>query len=194
MHNHFDKNLNLQKIIMDKKPKVIVECGAASGENTRQIISMKSIYSFKLFTISDSPYAEETIKVGEYLRNGFKWVYGLSYKELSKFDDDSIDLCIIDTDHNYWTLNEELSALHDKLRIGGVIALHDTQTYRKNSGQAFRYGTGDPYPGELITRYEKEGKGMGDALWEFLAKHQNYLVLRHVAESHGAIALEKVNA
>lgn len=194
MHNHFDKNLNLREIILEKHPSLIVECGMADGQNTRQILALKDFYDFKLVSINDSPYVEETHKCGEYLKNGFRYIYDLSYKALKDFNLEIINLCIIDTDHNYWTLREELKALHPNLSKGGLIAMHDTQTYRKNSGQAYRYGTGDSYPSELISKYEKEGKGMGDAIWEFLSEHQEYIVKKHVTESHGAMLLEKTNA
>jgi len=194
MHNHFDKNLDLKSIILEKRPKLIVECGAASGENTRQILGLKSIYPFQMVSISDAPYTEETIKCGEYLGDDYEWMYGLSYVGLATFPPKSIDLCIIDTDHNYWTLKQELDALHPKLADHGLIAMHDTETYWSNSGQAYRYGTGDPYPGDEISKHEKEGKSMGAAITEFMEKHTEYVVREKTPESHGAMLLEKLNA
>ena len=192
--NHFDKNLNLKDIILERKPKLIVECGAASGENTRQILALKSIYPFKLVSISDAPYAEETMKCVEFLKDGYEWRYDLSYRALQNFEPESIDLCMIDTDHNYWTMKQELQALHSKLSKDGLIAMHDTETYWANSGQAYRYGTGDSYPSEEISKHEKEGKGMGTAILEFLAEHPEYKILKKVTESHGAMVMEKTNA
>lgn len=184
----------LRDIILLRRPELIVECGVADGQNTRQILSLKDIYSFQFVSINDSPYTEETHKCGEYLKNGFRYIYGVSYKELPKFDAESVGLCIIDTDHNYWTMKQELDAVESKIKPGGLIAMHDTETYWKNSGQAYRYGTHDPYPGEEISKHEKEGKGMGDAIEEFLTRHPNWKVLKKVPESHGAMVLEKVNA
>jgi len=192
MHNHFDKHLNVKELILERQPKVLVECGGASGENTRQILSLLEIYSFKLYTISDAPYAEETMKLdNRYSPKEFEWIYDLSYKAMRYFRDHEIDFCSIDTDHNYWTMREELRALHPKLKPGGLIVMHDTETYRKNSGQAYRYGTSDPYPGEEISKYEKMGLGMGDAVCDFLDKHSEYKVIRESLESHGAMAIEK---
>lgn len=197
MHNHWDSNLTLRDIILERKPSLIVECGAGSGENTRQLLSLQSIYPFKLVTISDGKFDPSWIEAiwgVSYNPETFEWREDISYRGLTKFDDASIGLCIIDTDHNYWTMREELKAVHPKLKSDGLIAMHDTETYWKNSGQANRYGTGDPYPGDEISKHEKEGKSMGAAIEEFLSEHPEYKVLKKVSESHGAMVLEKSDA
>lgn len=192
MHNHFDKNLCVRDIILSYRPNVLLECGAGSGENTRQILSLLDIYQFKLFTVSDSPYSEDTIKLDrKYSKDNFEWLYDISYIAMKKFKDDSIGFCSIDTDHNYWTLYQELESLHPKLINGGVIVMHDTETYKKNSGRADRYGTSDPYPGNEIISHELKGLGMGDAIEEFLEDHKGYRIVKQTSESHGAMLLEK---
>lgn len=194
MHNHFDQYLDVKSLILENRPQVIVECGVARGENTWQILSLLKIYQFTLYSINDCPFADDVVGFHKEDYNGnFNWMYDLSYRAISGFPNDYIDFCLIDTDHNYWTMDQELNALHPKLKYGGIVVMHDTQTYRKNSGQMGHYGTGDKYP-EGIDLREKEGLGMGDAIFDFLKKHQCYIVLRQVLESHGAMALKKVNA
>ena len=95
MNQHFDRHLCVRDFILEHRPKLIVECGGAEGANTLKILSLQSLYPFQLITISDnaSPL-EKGIK-------NFTWKRGISYQELCRFDDATIDLCIIDTDHNY---------------------------------------------------------------------------------------------
>lgn len=183
MHNHFYQYLNLEKIILDRKPKVIVECGAGDGALTRLLSSLLNVYPFELHVISD--------KALQGLDPRIKWVTGLSYEALSSFDKESIDLCIIDTDHNFWTLMKEFSVLFDRIREGGLIAMHDVETFYHDTGMALSYWDGKPYPKEEIEKFAPYG-GLGDALIEFLhLKKMNYKLLVYTHESHGAALIER---
>ena len=62
------------------------------------------------------------------------WLYSISYVELSNMEDDSIDFCIIDTDHNYWTLQQELTELKRVMIPGGIVAIHDTDAFKDKNG------------------------------------------------------------
>lgn len=198
MKNHFDKNLGVKALILEKRPKLIVELGVALGENTKNILSLSQDYDFELVSISDAPEKGEiNLLVSGGWNNkfpNFEFRHGLSYLELPKFDDKSIDFCLIDTDHNYWTMKKELEALHLKLRVNGIVCLHDTQTYRKNTGGVYQsgYKTNDPYPLKEIELEAGKGKAMGHAIFEFLADRHEYIVLKESVESHGAMALEKI--
>lgn len=183
MHNHFDKNLNLKALILDRRPKTIVECGAGSGELTRQISGLLDVYQFDFHVISDKPV--------EGLDSRIKWVSGLSYNALDKFVNGKIDLCIIDTDHNYWTLMTELAAVYHKIPEGGLIAMHDVDTFYHDTGMALSYSTGEPYPREQIEQCAPYG-GVGDALIEFLyLKKLDYKLLDWNHASNGAALIEK---
>ena len=183
MHNHFSKNLNLRNLILERKPMVVVECGAGEGELTRQLSSMIDSSNFNLYVISDKPV--------EGLDSRIIWKSGLSYNVLKEFEDDSIDFCIIDTDHNYWTLLKELEVLVKKMREGGVIALHDVETFYHDTGMALSYFTGDKYPKDEIESCSPKG-GLGDALIDFLHSDRlHWKLLSYNKESHGAAAIEK---
>ena len=200
MHNHFDRNLGVKNLILLLKPKVLIECGAGGGENTVQLLSLMDEYSFSLTVVSDgerSPDEEFQIyadRHGVNLNGHLKelvWIRGVSYIELKTFCDNSVDFVLIDTDHNYWTLREELNALTSKLKVGGVVVMHDTETYGHNSGRGNAYHCGVAYPGDEIAICEREGLGMRDAILEILSTG-NYFKLAETKESHGATVLLKV--
>jgi hypothetical protein len=188
----------VKDLILEKKPKLIVECGMALGDNTKKILGLSHEYPFKLITISDMPDKDEVnLYVSQEWDNkfyNFEYRQGISYKEFENFKDSEIDFCLIDTDHNYWTLKQELEALHKKLAVKGVIVMHDTQSYRKDPGGLYPggYKTKDVYPEDEILIYSNNGKAMGHAIFEFLADRHEYIVLKEVTESHGAMALEKI--
>lgn len=183
MHNHFTKGLNLKEIILERKPKVIVECGAGNGDLTRMIAGLLNEYLFEFHVISD--------KVLHGLDSGIIWHTGLSYELLEKFEEGSIDLCIIDTDHNYWTLMKEFVALFNRMSEGGLIAMHDVETFYHDTGMALAYWDGKPYPRAEIEQYAPYG-GLGDAMIDFLQeKKLNYKLFAFTAYSHGAALIEK---
>lgn len=184
MHNHWTKGLNLEDIVLERKPKRIVECGAGEGALTRKIQELLDIYDFEFHVISD--------KALEGLDSRIHWHTGLSYEELPNFEDNSIDLCIIDTDHNYWTLMKEFAAIFNKMSEGGLIALHDVETFYHDTGMALAYWDGKPYPREEIEKYASYGS-LGDALIEFLhLKKMNYRLFAFTRESHGAAILQRM--
>lgn len=183
MHNHFDQHLNLKAFILERRPKVIVECGAGNGALTRKLASLIDECGFELHVVSDMAIKGIDSRI--------KWVTGLSYEELAVFGDSSIDLCIIDTDHNYWTLMKEFAAVFTKIREGGLIALHDVETFYHDTGMALSYWDDKPYPKEEIMKYASAGS-LGDALMEFLTTYKmTYKLLAYTKESHGAALIEK---
>lgn len=183
MHNHFDQYLNLKEIILERRPKVIVECGAGNGALTRKIASLLDDYLFDFHVISD--------KKIEGLDPRIEWTVGLSYEALERFPKDGIDLCVIDTDHNYWTLREEFRALNDRISEGGLIALHDVETFYHNTGMAMSYWNEKPYPKEQIESMANQGS-LGDAVINFLASDNlHWKMFAYDRHSHGAAVLEK---
>lgn len=182
MTGHFDKNLNLRQIILDKRPEVIVECGAGNGDCTKLLAHLKWWYPFELYSITDK--AIEGIEEVE-------WKIGLSYVRLNEFEDDSIDLCIIDTDHNYWTLMQELHAAKPKMKEGGLIVMHDVDDFYHHTGMAMSYWNDEPYPEKQIMDANKHG-GLGLALIDFLAKYRGDFQLKQwTPEHHGCAVIEK---
>lgn len=173
----------LEKIVLDKKPKMIVECGAGNGDLTRKLQGLLDVYPCEIHVISD--------KQVEGLDARIHWHTGLSYEVLKEFGDLSIDLCIVDTDHNYWTLREELRALDSRMAEGGLIALHDVETFYHDTGMALSYWNDKPYPRQEIEIMAQHG-GLGDAMIMFLASdYMRWKLYAYNRNSHGAAILEK---
>ena len=172
-------------------PDVVVECGAGhDAPNTKNLLELQKALGYELFTIDDNPYHEEKYGLDILSRNNFEWIQGVSFLELEKFPNESIDICLIDTDHNYWTLNQELTVLYPRLSLGGLIILHDTETYWNDSGTMGGYRVNIKYP-QGIHDEEQAGKKMGDAVTEFLHNHLDCHIIAESKESHGAMAIQK---
>lgn len=183
MQGHFDKHLNLRQLILDKKPKVIVECGAGNGELTKLIAHMKWYYDFEFHCISDKPV--------ENLGDEVEWITGISYEALKSFPDDSIDLCIIDTDHNYWTLRTELEVVSPKMKEGGLVIMHDVEEFYYDTGMGMSYWNDSPYPEAEIKGKAHLG-GVGLSLIDFLHDFRgSFKLVRYIPEHYGAAVIEK---
>ena len=183
MQNHFDAYLNLRKIILEKRPKVIVECGAGNGDCTRLLAHLLQSYPFELHVITDKALTGLDPRI--------QWHIGLSYKELPKFADNSIGFCIIDTDHNYWTLWEELTSVDPKIEEDGLIAFHDVDEFYHNTGMALSYWNDDLYPKDAIMEKAVYGS-VGTALIDYLSKHRDHFKLvQWNPERSGAALIQK---
>jgi len=116
---------------------------------------------------------------------------GISYERLKEFDDGSIGMCIIDTDHNYWTLIKELEVLRVKVIEGGLVVMHDVDDFYHSTGMAMSYWNGHPYPEKEILDASKHG-GLGLALIDFLAHYRGEWMLKQwTPEHHGCAVIEK---
>lgn len=187
MHKHFDQNLNLKEIILKERPRHIVECGADEGKNTRLLAGLKNVYPFKLTVISDNLLSP--IELGP----DVEFIRGISYEEIKKMDDLSVDMFIVDTDHNYWTLAQELNFIDLKLRKDGLIVLHDVSTFYHDTGVAMRYSNGKEYPIDDIEELGKLKGGIGNTVIDFLHCYPfRYRLVRFIEESHGAAVMRKV--
>lgn len=182
MKSHFDHHLNLRNLILEKKPKVIVECGAGNGDCTRLIAHMQLMYPFEFHVISDKELDMD---------NEIIWKTGISYKLLSDFEDNSIGLLIIDTDHNYWTLRKELEAAFSKMEEGGLIVMHDVDEFYHDTGMAMSYWDDSVYPEKEIKECANRG-GLGLALIDFLSEARgSYKLIRYLPENYGVAVIER---
>lgn len=183
MTGHFDQHLKLRELILEKHPKLIVEVGAGDGDNTKLLAHLHAQYPFRLVSISDK-------KIGV---DGVEFVEGISYEKLKDFSEGEIDLCIIDTDHNYWTLAKELEAVHPKMKMGGLIVFHDVDEFYYNSGIAGSYWDDHVYPEKEIRECVKFG-GTGLALIDWLhAMRGYYKLLWWTPMNYGAAVIERVS-
>lgn len=181
MIEHFDAHLNIRQLILTRRPKIIVECGAGEGETTRMLAHMQLYYPFELHAISDKELDLEDVE----------WHTGLSYEVLKEFPDGSLSLVFLDTDHNYWTLMQELLVLKDKMTEGGVIVMHDVETFYYDTGMALSYWNDAPYPKDKIMECANLGS-LGICVIDFLSKYRgDFKLIRFIAESNGMAVIER---
>ena len=183
MHGHWDKFLKVKDLVKKAKPELVVELGAGGGDNTDQYLELRKSLPFKMIVISDGECPERFKNIPD-----FVWIFGISYKELGNTKLPFIDFCSIDTDHNYWTLKQELKCLNNCMRKGGIVVLHDTESYRHNSGVMMNYKADVPYPKEIL---ENQKRGMVEALEEEI-KAGNYEIIKETKKSCGAIAIKRL--
>lgn len=184
MHRHFSQHANVSKMLFESRPKHVLEVGALDGENTRKLQLIQPELGFKLTVISD----DVDPKNGE---SHTAYIQGVSYKVIQCLEDASIDFCIIDTDHNYWTLWAELLALDAKLVTGALVVIHDVTTFYYNTGMADFYADGTAYPADDIKQVAPRGS-LGVAVLDFLSKYPfNYHLVRWVPEENGCAVIKK---
>lgn len=186
MFNHFDKYMNTKALILKHKPSHVVECGALFGKNTELLIALKNELDvpYRLTVITDNNFSMEGID---------NLIRGISYKVLKDMDDDSIDMCLIDTDHNYLTLAKELTALHPKLKKDGLILMHDVEAFYHDIGFAGMYFNGDNYPSDEVKKVGAKYGGIGNALMDFLSANRfDYKMIYYTQESCGGAVIQKV--
>ena len=186
MHTHFTEGLNIRDMILTKQPKTVLELGAGTGENTRLIQGLLDDYKFNYTVISDCELK------GLDKRITFK--RGLSYELIPTFPDNSIELCLIDTDHNYWTLAKELTELDPKMAIDGIIMMHDVSHFYHDTGMAMTYSNETIYPEKAILDTGLRQGGIGSALIDFLSfKRFNYKLLSFTQHSYGGATIQKLD-
>jgi len=179
MHNHFLRGVFLERVMSHLKPKVILEVGAADGHHT----ALLSQDGRKVVVVSDGKKEESLVKGEE----SVNWISGVSQNVLPTLCPTiKPDLVILDSDHNYWTLKQELDACYPHLPHECAIAIHDTITFWGSNGRQHTYGTGDPYPADKIVGTKKL---YGQAVTEFLSQHPDMLLVLASPLYHGALVL-----
>lgn len=180
MHEHWNKYLNIKALIVQHDPSWILELGAGTGLNTRNLLDTGR----KVVVITDGKLPagwESEVDLGN-----LRWIDGISYCEIQGLR--KIPFVVLDTDHNGWTLDKELNLLHTRLIDSGVICLHDTETFKERNGYAMNYSCGVPYLQEILD----DKRTYGDVLDDHL-RLGTYRELSRSTESNGAVALQKAD-
>lgn len=201
MIRHFHSGVKVSEILDELKPRLIVELGIGLGYFATALLARSVKYDppYKLISISESrlcpiPYMPAP------MGTSFCYVSGLTWDVLEHWDtniqaigfNNKIDLCIVDSDHNYFTVKKELDALYPLLSDRCVILFHDTAT---NSTMLTHYvnagvfSNGTPYPKEEIEKTLH--LHFGKAIDEFLADHPEFNTFRKTNEHEGCIAIAR---
>lgn len=143
----------LLPLFKEIKPKYIVEIGSEEGINTEKILDYCVENHAILTTIDPKPLFDE-IKLKNKFNNNFNLIKDLSLNCLDNLDD--YDIVLIDGDHNWYTVYNELKLIEKKFinKKFPVIILHDI---------GWPYGRRDLYynpktiPNEFLNPYDQKG-------------------------------------
>jgi predicted O-methyltransferase YrrM len=189
MNNHWEKGLNIKQLILDNKPIHILEIGCLEGKMTENILSLQNELDFKLTCISDDLEMKE---------DGVRRIRGISYEEISKLEDNEFDFVLLDTDHNYWTMEKELAALHSKMKHGCTIVIHDVEVFYYNTGVAVAnevddtYANRSKYPLNEIREYGDKYGGMTLAIIDMLSVNRYaYSLHSWISDGIGICVIKK---
>ena len=183
MVNHFHEHLNVRQSLIEKRPSHVLEIGAGGGGNTRQLLVLQEELGYDLTVISDNilPWWEDT--------EDSIWIQAASQDVLKALDRGAADYAIVDTDHNYWTLDRELDELSRILGKGNAVAIHDTISFRDKNGINGTYDQGAKtwYP---FAEISEETRPYAQAVDDWV-RSGAYMEIRRSEESSGAVLLER---
>jgi len=114
----------IKPLIDITEPKHLIEIGAFTGINTKNILEYSKDINLKLTCIEPYPLFN-IIELTEKYGFKFELKKGLSIDELPKID--NYDLVLIDGDHNWYTVYNELKLIQNKYlqTTYPIIVLHD---------------------------------------------------------------------
>ena len=182
MHKHWDKIIF--PLIKKIKPKHIVEVGAGKGYNTENILKYCKENNAKLTSIDPKPNFDVD-KLKNEFSDEVEFYYDLSLRILPFLD--KFDIILIDGDHNWYTVYNELKMIeniYNNTNNYPLIILHDIcWPY----GRRDLYYNPDTIPKEYLLPYDQLGmvpnqkelsknvglnyKGFNNALYEGGAKN-----------------------
>lgn len=144
----------IHPIIKLIQAKHIIEIGSDEGRNTKNILDYCTKYNACLTSIDPSPnFSIEQFKL-KYTVN-FNFIKSLSLEALPKLD--TYDAILIDGDHNWYTVYNELKVIEKNFKDGTsfpLIFLHEVNwPYARRD----RYYNPKTIPKEYIQYYEKLG-------------------------------------
>jgi len=159
MHRFWESIIN--PVLSLTKPEIIVEIGSDSGHNTKNLLGFAQQHTAKVHVIDPLPkynIADWKNQYGEYLI----FHQDLSLNALPKID--NIDLVLIDGDHNWYTVINELRLIEKNNRknnrIFPIILLHDINW---PYGRRDLYYNPDTIPAGYRKPFERKGIIPGQA-------------------------------
>ena len=140
-------------IFEEINPQVIVEIGADYGLNTCNILKYCVNHNSKLISIDPQPKFNVSHVKGQF-GDKFQMIEDLSLNYISEIE--SCDIVLIDGDHNWYTVYNELKLLEKKFTLQDfpLIILHDV---------SWPYGRRDLYynPESIPLEFRHEFKQLG---------------------------------
>lgn len=142
----------IEPILQAIKPRSIVEIGCDEGKNTELLLSFCLTADCVLYAIDPEPRFDPA-KFGARGKKNFVFYKQLSLDALVKID--AMDVVLIDGDHNWYTVFNELKIIERKCRdCFPFILLHDIGW---PYGRRDCYWSPDSIPVEFRQPFEKKG-------------------------------------
>ncbi len=184
VNDHWNSGICIKDLLDEYKPTTVLELGASAGACTIKLLCHAYDMDYELTTVDDGPpnyrvldnisfYTESRAREGRTPLK-YEWIRGISYIEVAKMKPKHIDFCLLDTDHNSWTVTKEIEALEPIMSNRSILAFHDTEINRHDNGVYERYKTQQYYPSSEIesdtrTYTEAVVSGMADN-WDLLCE------------------------
>jgi predicted O-methyltransferase YrrM len=125
-----EKCETFDNVVIDLKPKVVVEVGLNCGHSAAIILARFPDVKFFSFDLADRLYIREVAAEFTSKYPGFKFFPGdsnVTVPTVSSEIPDDVDLVFIDGDHTYKSVSSDIKHLAPKLRVGGVVIVDDTE-------------------------------------------------------------------
>ena len=106
-----------------KKPKNIVEVGSEYAGSTKVLLEYAKKNDAHVYIIDPSPYVDLDVVLKDF-KGYYTHIKELSLVALPKIK--NVDMCLIDGDHNYYTVSNELKCLM-KNNLKAWVFLHDVK-------------------------------------------------------------------
>lgn len=153
MHRFWDHVI--KHVLIEVKPKTIVEIGSLTGDNTFKILQYCKQFKAHCIVIDPSPQYDVILLKEHYGKEVVSILEKFSLDALS--DIDQYDMILIDGDHNWYTVYNELKQVEQMANATGkfpVVLMHDID---------WPYGRRDMYyyPESIPEAYRKPSATRG---------------------------------
>ena len=196
MNDHWVDGVCIKDLLDHHKPSAVLELGASAGSCTIKLLRHARNINYKLITVDDGPpnhrvlellkYYEDSSRIDGSQPINYRWIRGISYTEINKLSPSSIDFCLVDTDHNAWTVTKEIEELAPIMSNRSILAFHDTEINRHDNGVYERYKTQQYYP---ISEIESDTRTYTEAVVSGMA--DDWDLLRESPENAGAMVFQR---
>lgn len=113
-------------LVMLLQPQQVLETGTYYGYSTCMIAQALSDLGGERMVTTIDPDRKPHLWVGTRLAPRIEWIAARSQDAAKDLAGAAYDMLVLDSDHHYNTVMEELIAFEPMLRKGGVILMHDT--------------------------------------------------------------------
>lgn len=165
------------------RPKFVLETGTYFGYSTCMIAAgLRDLGDDRLVTTID-PEERDHLWMGTRLAPYVRWIKARSQDAAEELAGSKFDLLVLDSDHHYNTIIDELRLYEPMLRKGGCILLHDTLFF-DGVGAAVKQLQNNP-KFEVVTLPSPRTHG------DLRGRKPGVTIVRKIREKGPAIAFER---